>query len=186
MPYPTATGTFDLYREGGTTLEISAMIRMVLVVRGFRARLDERLRAINQSAARMETLSAIINMQGPVSQSDVARRLRVEGATVTRMVDLLSAEGLVERSPHPTDRRINLLRVTEAGDAVLRKIFRVYDMFRADLLEGISQDEIGELHRITGLMLGRLDVMGGNEIRIEAPQAVDRLRDPTAGGTGPD
>ena len=186
MPYPPTDNSYEIFCEGGTTLEIGALIDLVLTVRGFRARLDERLRAINQSAARMETLAAIVNMQGPVSQRDLARRLRVEGATITRMIDVLSADGLVERSPHPTDRRINLLRVTEAGDAALRRIFRVYDMFRADLLEGISQEEIGELHRITGLMLGRLDIMGGNEIRIEAPQAVDRLRDPTAGGGGPD
>ncbi len=184
MPYPIADNSYDTYREGGTTLEISALIDMVLTVRGFRARLDERLRAINQSAARMETLAAIVNMHGPVSQRDLARRLRVEGATITRMIDVLSADGLVERSPHPTDRRINLLRVTEAGDAALRRIFRVYDMFRADLLKGISHEEIGELHRIIGLMLSRLDTMGGTEIRIEAPQTVDRLRDPTAGGAG--
>jgi DNA-binding MarR family transcriptional regulator len=42
---------------------------------------------------------------------------------VTRMIDLLSAEGLVERSPHPSDRRINLLRVTEQGEVELRRIF---------------------------------------------------------------
>ena len=186
MPYPTADNSYEIFRDGGTTLEISTLVDLVLVVRSFRGRLDERLRAINQSAARMETLAAIVNMQGPVSQRDLARRLRVEGATITRMIDLLSADGLVERSAHPTDRRVNLLRVTEAGDAALRKIFRVYDMFRADLLKGISEEELGELHRVTGMMLNRLDTMGGNEIRIEAPQAVDRLRDPTAGGTGPD
>ena len=130
------------------------------------------------------SLSSKGSPQGPVSQRDVARRLRVEGATITRMIDLLSAEGLVERSAHPTDRRVNLLRVTEAGDAALRRIFRVYDMFRADLLQGITTAEIGELHRIAGHMLDRLDAMGGNEIRIEVPPAVNRLRDPTGGQSG--
>ena len=182
MPYPTPTNTFELYRDGGTTLEIAAMVRMVLVVRGFRARLDERLRAINQSAARMETLSAIINMQGPVSQSDVARRLRVEGATVTRMVDLLSKEGLVERSPHPSDRRVNLLRVTEKGEGELRRIFRVYDTARSELLSEFAQEEIAQVHLLTGKMLAQLDMMSSigpdhGEAQIgDLPQR-DRLRD---------
>lgn len=182
MPYPTVVGTFETYREGGTTLEISAMIHMVLVVRGFRSRLDERLRTIGQSAARMETLAAIINTRGQVSQSDVARRLRVEGATVTRMVDLLSGEGLVERSPHPTDRRINLLRVTEQGEMQLRRIFRVYDAVRTELLAVVSREEIAELNRITGLMLDKLDTMtamapGGAELRVDDLPRRSRLRD---------
>ena len=182
MPYPTPTSTFELYREGGTTHEIAAMIRLVLVVRGFRARLDERLRAINQSSARMETLSAIINMQGPVSQSDVARRLRVEGATVTRMVDLLSKEGLVERSPHPSDRRVNLLRVTEKGEGELRRIFRVYDAARTELLTEFSHEEIVQVHLLTGKMLAQLDTMSSSgpdesELRVGDMPPRDRLRD---------
>lgn len=182
MPYPTSTSTFDLYREGETTLEIAAMIRMVLVVRGFRARLDERLRAINQSSARMETLSAIINMQGPVSQSDVARRLRVEGATVTRMVDLLSKEGLVERSPHPSDRRVNLLRVTDKGEVELRRIFRVYDSTRTELLTEFTHEEIEQVHLLTGKMLAQLDTMSSTgldnaEMQIGDLPPRDRLRD---------
>jgi len=194
VPYPTTDNSFDIYRAGGTTLDVSTLVQLVLVVRGFRSRLDERLRAINQSSARMETLAAIVNMQGQVSQSDLARRLRVEGATITRMVDLLSADGLVERSPHPTDRRINLLRVTEAGEEALRRIFRVYDLTRGDLLKGIPEEDIAQLHRITGLMLDRLDSFGssetragqipGSEIKIEDLPSIDRLRDPTAGGSG--
>ena len=178
MPYPTSSsGAFEAYRVGETTIEVSMLVQMVLVVRGFRTKLDERLRAINQSAARMETLSAIINMQGPVSQSDVARRLRVEGATITRMIDLLSAEGLVERGPHPSDRRINLLQLTPLGEQELEKIFRVYDFAREDLLSDLSPDDIAELHRMTKLMLERLDRPAQSPIKIDDLPPQDRLND---------
>ena len=48
-----------------------------------------------------------------------ARRLRIEGATVTRMVDILSKEGLVRRSPDPGDRRAWRLYLTDASRPTL-------------------------------------------------------------------
>ncbi len=159
--------SFEVYNAGATTLEISTLVKMVLLVRGFRNRLDEHLRKIGQTTARMETLSAILNMPGEKSQSDIAKRLRVEGATVTRMIDVLGREGLVERKPHPCDRRINLVSITPEGRKVLQEIFRTYDMLRGHLLEGTSPEELELLQSLVDRMLGRLD------LPVDQPQPVD-------------
>jgi len=148
---------FEIYRAGETTPDISVMIKLVLAVRGFRGQLDERLRRIGQSVSRMETLGAIMNMPGAKSQSDVARRLRVEGATVTRMIDILSREGLVERTPDPGDRRVNLLSITPAGETVLEEIFTVYDSLRGHVLAGLGAGDQEELHRLLDLILTAVD-----------------------------
>lgn len=169
MPYKREMSSFEKYREGGTTNSIRTLIEMVLVVRQFRNKLDERLRDIDQSCARMETLSAILNMRGPKSQSDVAKRLRVEGATVTRMVDILSNEGLVERTGHPTDRRVNLLSISPKGEAALEKIFDAYDDLRYHVLDGLSADDIDTLHRILGHMMAQLEKPVEQGIRIGLP-----------------
>lgn len=169
MPYDRDKSSFEKYREGGTTNSIRTLIKMVLVVRQFKNKLDERLRDIHQSSARMETLSAILNMPGPKSQSDVAKRLRVEGATVTRMVDILSKEGLVERSPHPTDRRVNLLSISDKGQAALRDIFEAYDTLRYHVLEGLSANDIDTLHRLLDHMLSQLEKPVESKLRIGVP-----------------
>ncbi len=44
-------------------------------------------------------------MSGPLSPSEIARRLDVTTAAATVIVDRLSAVGHVARQPHPTDRR---------------------------------------------------------------------------------
>lgn len=177
MPYRPSKNSFELYREGGTTREISLLIKLVLMVRRFRNQLDESLRQIDQSTARMETLSAILNMQGPKSQSDVAKRLRVEAATVTRMVDILSKEGLVERSPDPNDRRVNLLSISPKGEAALEQIFRIYDRMRNHLLQDLSGDDVDRMHAMVDLMTQRLDEPAdAGPIAIEDPEPIDRLR----------
>ena len=47
----------------------------------------------------MEALAAIINSPSLSAQVDIAKRLRIEGPTMTRMLDTLEADGLVERLP---------------------------------------------------------------------------------------
>lgn len=184
MPYPPPRSTFEIYKDGETTREIRTLIRMVLLVRGFRTKLDEELRKIGQTASRMEALGAILNMEGNPSQSDVARRLRIEGATITRMVDILSKEGMVERLPDPKDRRVNLLAITPKGEDALRDIFKVYDRLREHILEDISDEEIDELQRLINKMLKRLDEPLDRTVRIDDMPRLDRLRDEIARPSG--
>ena len=52
---------------------------------------------------------------GPTRSVDLSDRLGIAARTVTGAVDALEADGLVERQPHPTDRRAHLLVVTQRG-----------------------------------------------------------------------
>jgi MarR family transcriptional regulator, transcriptional regulator for hemolysin len=149
--------TFPVYREGGTTPAIRLSINLVLVARRWRALLDERLRAIGQSSARMEAMSAIMNAPDPNAQIDIAKRLRIEGPTMTRMVDTLSRDGLVAREQAPHDRRTNYLSMTDEGLAVLEQIFAVADPMRDRMFAGFSDEEIATLNQQLQIMLGRLD-----------------------------
>ncbi|MDQ3827070.1 MAG: MarR family transcriptional regulator, partial [Actinomycetota bacterium] len=45
----------------------------------------------------------------------MGERLQLHPTSVTNIVDRLQADGLVERSGHPTDRRTTLVTITEAG-----------------------------------------------------------------------
>ena len=148
---------FAIYREGGTTRDIRLTINLVLAARRWRSLLDERLRLIGQSAARMEALGAIINSPSRSAQVDIAKRLRIEGPTMTRMLDTLEADGLVERLPDPADRRTKQLRLTPAGEAALEEIFEIADALREQLLEGMPENKRDELNALLGELVERLD-----------------------------
>ena len=149
--------SFEIYREGGTTRDIRLTINLVLVARRWRSLLDERLRTIGQSAARMEAMSAIFNSPTLSAQVDIAKRLRIEGPTMTRMLDTLENDGLVERLPDPSDRRTKQLRLTAAGEAALEEIFAIADELRDALLDGIPHEKMDELNAFLGMLTGRLD-----------------------------
>jgi MarR family transcriptional regulator for hemolysin len=149
--------SFDIYRGGGTTRPIRLTVLLVIVARRWRSLLDERLRQIGQSAARMEALAAIINSPWPSAQVDIAKRLRIEGPTMTRMLDSLEADGLVERLPDPNDRRTKQLRLTPRGEAVLEDIFTIADALRERLLEDVPAETMDELNGFLGMLSDRLD-----------------------------
>ena len=152
-----ARSNFEIYRAGGTTADIRLTINLVLVARRWRALLDERLRATGQSAARMEAMAAILNSPSLSAQVDIAKRLRIEGPTMTRMLDTLENDGLVERLPDPGDRRTKQLRLTAAGEAALEEIFAIADALRDRLLEGVPAAKVEELNAFLGMLTDRLD-----------------------------
>jgi DNA-binding MarR family transcriptional regulator len=51
----------------------------------------------------------------PRTQRELAERLAADPPYVTLIVDDLEERGLARRTPHPTDRRANLVQLTPAG-----------------------------------------------------------------------
>ena len=148
---------FEIYRDGRTTPQIRLTINLVLVARKWRSLTDDRLRLVGQSSARMEALAAIFNSPSLSAQVDIAKRLRIEGPTMTRMLDTLEADGLVERIADPSDRRSKHLRLTPTGEAVLEEIFGIVDDLRTRLIAGLDPEQIVELNSVLTTLTGRLD-----------------------------
>ena len=65
---------------------------------------------------RLRLLSAL-RFGGPRRPHDLGGELGVTARNVTGLVDALEHDGLVERLPHPSDRRATLVRLTVAGTA---------------------------------------------------------------------
>jgi DNA-binding MarR family transcriptional regulator len=66
------------------------------------------------SYVRMRLLTAL-QRDGEQSMGELATGLGVTPRRVTALVEALEADGLVERRPHPTDRRSTLVTITNGG-----------------------------------------------------------------------
>lgn len=55
--------------------------------------------------------------EGAHTQRELAARLSADPPYVTLMIDDLEKRGLVQRKPHPTDRRAKLVELTASGRA---------------------------------------------------------------------
>ena len=144
---PTLHGTTRLDREYGFTY------RMILVARRYRAMLDEQLRPLGYGTARMEALSTIARATEPTAQIAIAKRIGIEGPTLTRMLDTLEADGLVVRRQDPTDRRTKLIELTPEGEKALEEIMRVAHAFRATVLKTLSDEDLEQVNEVTDKLM---------------------------------
>ncbi|WP_405003574.1 MarR family winged helix-turn-helix transcriptional regulator [Kitasatospora purpeofusca] len=82
---------------------------------------------------------------GPVTQADLGRRLSVDPKDMVGILNHLQHEGLVLRSPHPSDRRMNAVTVTPEGTAVLIRCGALAEAANAELLAPLTPDERKQL-----------------------------------------
>src|ERR1700683_4595794 len=61
--------------------------------------------------ARLRLLGAL-HCMGPQIMTNLGDQLGVTARNVTALVDALESEGLVRRTPHPTDRRATVIELT--------------------------------------------------------------------------
>ena len=106
--------------------------------RAWRQAVDRRLKYLGVSQASWMTIAVAAKARAPLSQSELADRLGVEGATMVAMVDRLVKAGFVIREPSTTDRRIKRVVLTQAGSLLYDKVLTEAAAFRKELLANID------------------------------------------------
>src|SRR5687767_10900138 len=105
------------------------------------------------TAPHLSALSVLV-FGGARTLGELAQAEQVRPPSMTRIVRNLERDGLVEREPHPDDRRSVRLRATDAGRRMLEegRARRVHSL--ADRLRALSADELACLERAAGLLEG--------------------------------
>jgi len=128
-----------------------------VVARRWRTRLDERLKPMNMSIARWGALYWLGQAGDGVSQAHLAELAGVEPPTLVRVIDQLEAQGLVERRTSPSDRRVNMLYLTEAALPLVAEIETEAENLRQELLGDISFEEYETAVGVLTKLRTRLD-----------------------------
>jgi DNA-binding MarR family transcriptional regulator len=61
----------------------------------------------------------VLARREPMSQLQVAQTLGIDRTTMVALLDTLERKGIVARHPDPSDRRRNVVELTEQGEAVV-------------------------------------------------------------------
>ena len=95
---------------------------------------------------------ALLDRDGPRTPSDLAEAEHVQPPSMTRTIAGLADRGLVERTPHPADRRQLLVGLTAAGAATVHETRRRRDAWLAERLAALTDDERAVLARATDIL----------------------------------
>ena len=113
-------------------------------------------RGITLARAAVLSLLARSVPSGACSQRALSRALRVTPRNVTGLIDALEREGLVARTPHPTDRRSTLVSLTESGPRLAETLQREQDAFAETLFAGADPAELQSVTRLLDRVLARV------------------------------
>jgi len=90
----------------------------------------------------------IARMGEGVRQNVLAERIGVESASLVRVLDELAASGLVRREPDASDRRANLLFLTEQGHEVASRMEVAIEALRRRVLGDLDEADIRGAERV--------------------------------------
>ena len=123
--------------------------------RVWRHALDRRLKGLGLSQASWMSIAFLARAKAPLTQTELAHCLSVEGPTVVAMVDRLQRAGLVRREIAPEDRRVRRVVLTAEGLSIYAEVKRVAVDFRHEMLGGLDATDLQQatklLHRLQRL-----------------------------------
>lgn len=121
---------------------------LYLTAHHWRLAVDRRLKGLGMSQATWVAVASIARNERPLSQTELAQELGVEGATVVPLINRLVSLGLVERVITERDKRKRLLVATEKGIALYHQVKDVADTLREEIMTVITPQEQEQTYEV--------------------------------------
>jgi MarR family transcriptional regulator for hemolysin len=106
--------------------------------------------ALAEAGGSIPAWLVLVNLKGGTwrSQHDLAGAVGIEGPTLTRHLDGLERQGLVQRRQDPENRRAVLVELTDEGHALHAKLRDVVVGFDRQLRAGLSAEDLVQLRHL--------------------------------------
>ena len=118
------------------------------VQRLVRAYADKEAARFGITSAQWAVLATVERNEG-MKQTELAEAMEMQPITLTRLIDKLCDQGLIERRGDETDRRVNRLYLKKAARPLLGKLAGLRSELTATALDGISP---ADAHRMLALL----------------------------------
>jgi MarR family transcriptional regulator, organic hydroperoxide resistance regulator len=79
--------------------------------------------------------------QDGLTHGELADKLEITPATVTRMIQRMEKTGFVQRKPDDSDQRVSRVYLTEAGRLIRAKLQSVWDRMEVENFAGFNDEE---------------------------------------------
>jgi len=114
------------------------------VARLLRTYADQRARRLGMTRAQWAVLARLEHHEG-LKQSELAEMLDIQPITLTRLVDRLCANGMIERRADPSDRRAKRLHLTPLARPLMDRLADLGQDMMGTVLEGFDNETIEQM-----------------------------------------
>jgi len=86
-----------------------------------------------------------LKVRPPANQRELAAAVGITGATLTHHLNAMDAQGLVQRTRDNANRRVQVVTLTEAGEAAFERLRAAAIAFDARLRAGFTDADLASL-----------------------------------------
>lgn len=101
-------------------------------------------------------ITELLYENGPTKMADLRDALGVTATNITALVDALEEDGMVEREPHPTDRRVTLIKLTQKAHKTISFGCTEFKDKAAEAFADLSASEQEQLYKLLLKLKGTL------------------------------
>jgi DNA-binding MarR family transcriptional regulator len=141
-------------------------------------KMNNRFRPFGLSTATFNVLLVLHRAGGSLSPCDIGEELSVTRGTVTGLLDSLERQQLVRRTPHPKDRRMLTIELTDEGRGMLERLMPEHFQGMCDLLACLSESEKESFAGVLAKIQDHLAVSGAEPGSGAATAAVPGVPPP--------
>jgi MarR family transcriptional regulator, transcriptional regulator for hemolysin len=125
--------------------------------------------ALSEAGGSLPMWLVLLNLKAnpQANQREIAEAIGVSEATLTHHLNGMDADGLITRRRLPSNRRVHLVELTDAGEATFIRLRAAAVAFDRRLRRGVADDETQQLRHL----LDRLVANIGTELDRTAPWA---------------
>ena len=149
-------------REDGHAILSSACFQLGVAGSQITQSFSRRIEHIGLSHKQVGLL-AVVDAGVATSQREIATRLHVAPSLVVTLVDQLTSTGAVRRTRSRSDRRVQIIEITDEGRKLLKTATDVASRLDADLRTSLSPDDQQALDRLLPSLLHSAVTTGQDE-----------------------
>ena len=94
---------------------------------------------------RFDLLAQLDRAPNGMTLGELSQRMMVSNGNISGLVDRLAEQGLIRRRPQPSDRRVQIVRLTAEGRRVFRAMARANADWVGEIFAGLTQRDVEAL-----------------------------------------
>jgi DNA-binding MarR family transcriptional regulator len=126
-------------------------LRYLALAHRVRKVIDKHMIGSGLSLARWKVLE-VLEGNGSIRQTALARELGFAPRSVTQAVESLASDGLVKRTPDPTDGRAKLVTLTDEGAAALAASTNAGEQVLQRIFGALDREQLASLAELLSLI----------------------------------
>lgn len=136
-------------------------LKLAVINRAFRKKLDEKASAMGLTAVQLRVLGSVSRLEAAgeteIHQNDLERIEHVTHPAMTKLLQRLESKGFIRCVPSDLDRRYKKTTCTERSAGIHNMILKQDEEVLSELCRNFTREQREDLHQLADMLLENID-----------------------------